>query len=156
MPTEAELGWIAGFFDGEGHVSYKRGYPHPRTRRVSPGLQVSVPQNSDNVEVLEKFQSIVGFGKIRGPYISGHKNPQHVLTFKTKEVMKLLIMLRPNLGSKKTLDFQRAIALYELHDPHPTADDYARMVKWQKKKGCPECGSKKWSGIACPDCGHIA
>jgi len=74
-------------------------------------------------------------GRIKGPYKTKKGKTQHVLVFGVKEVMPLLIILKPYLKCEKTTDFQRAIALYEMHDSKATPDDYARTARWKKKKG---------------------
>lgn len=152
MATDAELGWIAGFFDGEGHVSYRRSTPS-KHGTVTGSLQVSIPQNADNREVLDKFLSIVGFGDVKGPYRED-KVPVCVYTCKTEEVQKLLIILMPNLGTKKIADFQYALMRYYTHDTKSTEEDIRRAVKRKQKKGCPECNSK-WNGIFCFECGYL-
>jgi len=152
--TNTDIAWCAGFFDGEGHVSYHRSYPNANTGRVSAQLYANVPQNTDNIEVLEFFKSVIGFGEIRGPYKTPKGNDRHIVHYGVNDVEKLLVILKPYLRSRKTADFQRALAGYWLHDPKPTAEDYARAAKWQKKKGCPECGAK-WEGMACAECGYI-
>lgn len=135
MATDTEIAWCAGFFDGEGHVSYHRGYPHMITGRVAAQLYANVPQASDNIEVLIEFQRIVGCGKLLGPYKMGSKGKtQHKIHFGVKEVEKLFLILKPYLKSEKTLDFQRALMGHWTHDPSPSAEDYARLRKMQEKK----------------------
>lgn len=154
MSTDTDIAWCAGFFDGEGHVSYRRGYPSKSTNKVTGTLHASVPQASENIEVLEYFQSVVGFGKIKGPYKMPSGKDQHRLLYGVNEVMNLFIILKPYLKSDKTGDFLRAIMAFNAHDSTPTADDFARQIKWQKKKGCPRC-KKGWNGILCMNCGYI-
>jgi len=129
-----DIAWCAGFFDGEGHVSYHRSYPNGISGRVSAQMYANVPQCSDNIEVLEKFQRIVGMGKLKGPYKVRGGRDKHVLTFGVKEVLELYLLLMPYLGSEKSDDFRRALLAYENHSPIPTAEDYARLEKKQMKK----------------------
>lgn len=131
MAKDTELAWCAGFFDGEGHVSYHRGYPHIITGRVSAQLYAHVPQASDNIEVLVKFQLIIGFGKLKGPYKTKNKD-KHQVQYGVKEVESLFLMLKPYLGSAKTKDFQVALMRYWTHDPNPSKEDWDRL--WSKKK----------------------
>ena len=136
MATNTDLAWCAGFFDGEGHVSYRRQI-NPKTMRVSGMMMCSIPQNADNKEVLEFFQSTIGFGTICGPYkitVNGKENERYEVRYKTEEIMELLIILKPYLKSKKTLDFQRALAAYWMHDPTATEEDISKMIKRQLKK----------------------
>jgi hypothetical protein len=130
---DTDIAWCAGFFDGEGHVSYHRSYPMGISGRVSAQMYANVPQCSDNIEVLEKFQRIVGLGKLKGPYKTKRKD-KHVLTFGVKEVLDLFLALMPYLGREKSNDFRNALLAYENHDPRPTEDDYARLARKREKK----------------------
>ena len=67
MTDTHELAWAAGFFDGEGSVSYQRQCrkSHSRAQRV---ISIDIFQTSGNQEVLERFQTAVGVGKVNGPY----------------------------------------------------------------------------------------
>jgi hypothetical protein len=134
MSKETDIAWCAGFFDGEGHVSYKRSYPHPKSGNVSPMLMCSVAQSADNVEVLEHFQSIIGFGTLQEKLYRTKKKPKRLVTFGVKEVETLLQILKPYLKSRKTLDFQRALMCYYTHDSKPTSDDHLRALKRDQKK----------------------
>ena len=153
MSVDTDLAWCAGFFDGEGCAKFYRSIPNPKTGAVSPQLLVSVSQNTDNIETLEFFQSVTGLGEMNGPYKTntGMKN---ILCFGVKEVEKLLALLRPYLKTKKTTDFQIALASYWMHDPKPTQEDRDRATKRSKKKGCANCG-EKWDGMFCMKCGYM-
>jgi hypothetical protein len=131
---DTDVAWCAGFFDGEGHVSYHRGYPHSVTGRVSAQLYANVPQSSENIEVLEFFQSVIGFGQIKGPYKMPSGKPQHRLQFGVREVEDLLKILAPYLRAEKSGDFRRALAAYWTHDTTPTTEDYVRSHKKMLKK----------------------
>ena len=60
--TREDLAWAAGFFDGEGCVTFNRS-------RGRNSIVVSIRQH--HPEVLEKFARVVGVGKVSGPYKSG-------------------------------------------------------------------------------------
>jgi hypothetical protein len=151
---DTDIAWCAGFFDGEGHVSYHRS-PPSKTGTVSPQLYAVIPQASENIEVLEFFQSVIGFGNIKGPYPMPSGKPQHRLHYGVNEVQALFIILKPYLRADKTRDFQKALASYWTHDPSINEDDQIKTVKRNKKKGCPECGDKEWNGLLCFKCGYI-
>jgi len=134
MTRDTDIAWCAGFFDGEGHVSYTRSYPHPNSGKVTCGLRCSVPQSADNIEVLKEFQRVVGLGKIMGPYPMGKAKLQYRLIFATKEIEPLFMILIPYLKHEKSSDFRNALLAYEAHDCRPTADDYARLRRRDEKK----------------------
>lgn len=56
-----QLAWAAGFFDGEGNTCCTKG-----------GVRVQVWQCDR--EPLDRFHSIVGLGKMMGPYTSHHRS----------------------------------------------------------------------------------
>ena len=152
--SDTDIAWCAGFFDGEGHVSYRRGYPS-KSGNVSGVIHASIPQNSENIEVLEFFQSVIGFGRIKGPYsMPGKSKDQHRLLFGINEVEILFGILKPYLRKDKSSNFIEAITKYYTHSPIATAEDYGRRVRWQKKKGCPRC-KEGWNGVMCMSCGYM-
>jgi hypothetical protein len=55
--TREELAWAGGFYDGEGCMSVRKDNTHVR-----------VQLGQANLEVLQKFQRILGVGYISGPY----------------------------------------------------------------------------------------
>jgi hypothetical protein len=134
MSNEINLAWCAGFFDGEGHVSYHRGYPSPVSGKVSAQLYAAISQASTNIEVLEFFQTVTCLGKIKGPYKMPNGNPQHRLLFGVNEVGPLFTLLRPYLKLEKTIDFQRALKGYMLHDSESTEEDFERLQRKLDKK----------------------
>ena len=56
----ADLGWAAGFFDGEGSVTHER-------RPTGIYIRLSVTQCGSDRE-LKEFARIVGRGRVNGPY----------------------------------------------------------------------------------------
>jgi hypothetical protein len=136
--SDTDIAWCAGFFDGEGHVSYTRSYPSDVTNRVTGGLRCNVSQAADNVEVLEFFKSVIPLGRLTKEYPPSDnikkKNTRYI-SFATDEVETLFLILQPYLKSRKSQDFRNALARYLSHDPKATADDYVRWLKWKKKKG---------------------
>jgi LAGLIDADG DNA endonuclease family protein len=59
LRVRVDLAWAAGFFDGEGCFSYVRSsrYPCVSITQTEPGI-------------LDRFRSVLGVGKIYGPYTS--------------------------------------------------------------------------------------
>lgn len=134
MSRETDLAWCAGFFDGEGHVSYHRGYPNPKTGSVSAQMYANVTQVAENVEVLERFHKTVELGTLQNKTYKTAKKPKRVLTFGVREVEPLFILLRPYLGTEKTEDFQRALRQYMTHSNYATPEDMTRALLRDAKK----------------------
>ncbi len=71
--TRENMAWAAGFFDGEGSFwSNVRNDASDGVRAITASVT-----NTDR-ELLDKFQSIVGLGKVRGPYQEQRGNRQPV------------------------------------------------------------------------------
>lgn len=60
-----DIGWAAGFFEGEGYVGFNYTL-NKKYNRQYPRLTVQISQVFR--EPLDKFAEIVGAGKVRGPY----------------------------------------------------------------------------------------
>ena len=151
MSRETDVAWCAGFFDGEGHVGYHRSRPSTKSGIVSPMLSATIPQNTENIETLEFFQSTIGFGKLYGPYDTAKGKTRHDLKYRTGEIELLFFTLKPYLRKEKSEDFIRALYQFNTHNPNVTPDDIARLARL----GCPKCKDKeKWNGMMCIKCGH--
>ena len=76
--SNVEIAWAAGLFEGEGWAGF---YKTPgRTRkdgtksRPEGYFYPKLAMSMTDLDVLQKFQSIVG-GGITGPYTNGHNKP---------------------------------------------------------------------------------
>lgn len=54
-PTEAEIAWAAGLFEGEGTITTSGGRPRLALKMT-------------DVEPVQRFAEIVGYGRLYGPY----------------------------------------------------------------------------------------
>lgn len=108
-----ELAWAAGFFDGEGHVSYRNG-----------ALTLEVAQK--DTRVLERFQqAVLGVGKINGPYrgaltLKGYQSKDY-WTFKTsnyEHTQAAMIMLWSFLSPVKKEQAFKALSEAKINRKH--------------------------------------
>ena len=114
--SPVELGWAAGFFDADGHLSapgqkYKP-YPNGKPRKPSIRLIVSISQN--NREVLEYFQKLVrAHGKIYCQKRNIGQNRQcYALMYDGRHALEVIYLLRPNLHRKQyEADAARELAI---------------------------------------------
>lgn len=91
MVSDVDFAWAAGFFDGEGCTSVLTA-----KRDRHSYLRMSVSQKDR--EVLDKFHSIVGCGKV----YTAKTRPIHSWDCYTEtECESVLELLWPYLGSKK-------------------------------------------------------
>ena len=73
-----ELAWAAGFFDGEGNVTFGSKPYHRKDGSVFKGVIAQIAQAGgidEPPQVLTRFRNAVGRGTIMGPYIQ--KRPNH-------------------------------------------------------------------------------
>ena len=111
-----DLGWAAGFFDADGHLSAPtqkhKPYPNGRPRKPSIRLVASVSQN--NREVLEHFQKVVrAHGKIYCQTRNIGQNRQcYALMYDGRHALEVIYLLRPNLHRKQyEADAARELAI---------------------------------------------
>lgn len=111
MTKQEELAWAAGFFDGEGCVGcYAAGSQFYKNKEKK---YVKVAVANTDKSLLDRFQRIVGFGKVDGPYIRKNSKWLPRYTYRANginEGTKLFEMLKPYLGDAKRKDFEEAIA----------------------------------------------
>ena len=109
MSKDTDAAWAAGFWDGEGNVSLTYRQFGPNTPKI-PRVVIQVAQV--HTEVLEKFQSIIGMGKINGPYKPKTKNSQPYYVWRLEGVPHLngfRKIIAPYLGSIKLKQIDDAI-----------------------------------------------
>jgi hypothetical protein len=95
---DLNIAWAAGFFDGEGSTSVLK------TKRDKYSyIRMSITQKDR--AVLDKFQSIVGVGKI---YKHNTRNTFSWDCYKQEEVFQVLDMLWPFLSDIKRTQAENA------------------------------------------------
>jgi hypothetical protein len=99
VASETDLAWAAGFFDGEGSTSVLKAQ-----RDKYSYIRMSV--NQKKPECLERFHSIVGFGKI---YRANKRDIYSWDCYKQSDVPQVLEMLWPYLSNVKKEQALRAM-----------------------------------------------
>lgn len=72
MPSEPEIAWAAGFFEGEGYISAVQ-----RQLLDGPRLYPNIGIKNTDLEMLRRFQTIVGVGVIKKTYFGALKAKPH-------------------------------------------------------------------------------
>jgi hypothetical protein len=125
-----ELGWAAGFFDGEGSTIARSLTSRPRYHQ----LNVTVPQSGrDGVPpVLLRFQGVMlGMGHISGP----EDDSLYMLRYAAREEVRLMLLLMwPYLGDVKRVQATRAI---ELVEQQYTSGAVRRLPAWRRAPDPP-------------------
>lgn len=118
MTTAEDYAWAAGFFDGEGYVHAKRGKRKSDPQRFTY-TQIILDIAQKERELLDRFASIVGVGKVYGPYrngASGHNASHSAYRFmvcKYTHVRRVYSYIAPWLGAKRRRQFQEAFEFWE-------------------------------------------
>ena len=103
-----ELAWAAGIFDGEG-CCFVGSNGHP------PYLNVAQAGTDFPPELLTRFKTVVGYGKIYGPYKRAkahHKKRWNWIAKNLAETNKTIELLRPFLGRVKLAQIANSFARY--------------------------------------------
>lgn len=116
MRVGVEEAWCAGFFDGEGNVSYVKELV--RTPRIYAQLSQVYR------DPLDRFARVVEMGKVRGPYSHKVKNHQAYHTWSVEgfhSVRHLFMRIGPFLSPIKFVAF---------------ADGLDRLDDWKRTVSC--------------------
>jgi hypothetical protein len=110
MNTESLIAWAAGFYDGEGSISYDLPY----------SIKLSVHQVRR--EPLDKFHiAVSGIGRIVGPYIRGRRPNQkpiyHYMCSRATDCWTIYMILKPYLCEPKLEQFEDVFLRYNSR-PH--------------------------------------
>ncbi|HEY6959902.1 MAG TPA: hypothetical protein VI814_13860 [Candidatus Limnocylindria bacterium] len=102
-----ELAWAAGFFDGEGWAGVVR---QAGRRIVQPHARINQAGDSGVPEVLTRFSTAVGMGRLGGPYRKeGRRDLYRWEISNRKDVVTLLRSLSPWLGTIKMRALANAV-----------------------------------------------
>ena len=118
------LAWATGLFDGEGcfHFTSSR-----RRRRDSEGRQkiehsIQTRITQKDREVLDRFQTAVGLGRVYGPYKSTDGKPRipwQFAAYGLEQTQAIIVMLWPWLGRLKRQQALTVLAQAAAHPPKP-------------------------------------
>lgn len=113
------LAWAAGFFDGEGSVYLAKHRTHSGYVRLEAAITQS--HGGGPPPVLTDFQSILGVGRVRGPYPApaGHLPVYRWKAHRRPQIEDLIERLWPWLGNVKRDQAKRAITLVAAQPPLP-------------------------------------
>lgn len=109
MSRETDLAWAAGFWDGEGCVSLSYRQYSENTPKI-PRIVVQIAQI--DTRVLKRFQNIVGYGNILGPYKPKNKNSKPYWVWRVEgnlHLKSIREMLSPYLDEIKLHQMDRAL-----------------------------------------------
>lgn len=110
--------WAAGLFDGDGSTC--NSIRHLKGGVISCGIKASVSQGGPTgvPEVLERFQSVVGFGRIYPSIWRNAVDPGYDWTVQAyRDVRRLRDLVGPFVGPIKAAQMDQALVRFE-QSPH--------------------------------------
>lgn len=136
MSTEAEIGWAAGLYEGEGTIG------------VHPPYGVRLIIKMTDLDVLVRWQRVIAIGKIYGPYQP--KNPKHKPTWELRvanwrDIIDVCAKLLPWMCSRRQAQMEAVLAQApefprgELACPAEPTNDKGRGYYRHRNRNEPPC-----------------
>lgn len=144
-PTNEQLAWAAGWFEGEGSVPNNKGKP----------AAASISITNTDLEVLEAFANLFGCGRIYPLPRDEHK-PRWIYHVSGEDAVSILERLYPWLHSRRR---QRIDELFEARrqrmSPRPCKECGATVTPKFMVGGSPQfcstlCNGRYWRRQAVP------
>ena len=90
--TDAEVGWLAGIFEGEGTITYRQPNRHEWALRVS----------MSDEDVVRRFHRLIGIGNVTGPYVYNQHKPLWAWrSAAVEDVLNAVALLAPLMGDRR-------------------------------------------------------
>jgi hypothetical protein len=123
-----KIAWAAGFFDGEGHISWGSPGPGSKTFKCGYGTpRLMVGQT--HKEPLSRFLDAVGGGNITGPYSRGPtRRPMWSYQAYGETAIKIFQLLAPYLSDVKLHDGNAALTTWLGRQARKTSK-FGRLLK---------------------------
>jgi hypothetical protein len=132
---EREIAWAAGFFDGEGHIHFRRASHHFKMELGQADLRP-----------LERFLAVVGRGKIAFRPKSTGRDYWVWGLYGAENVQQVFALLYPHLSAPKREQGDDAIARWRTRGDRRREGALKREAAYRAN----------WTGAyACPECGHL-
>lgn len=124
--SKEDVAWAAGLFEGEGTIY---GNKKPTRRNHKMALMVS----STDKDVVDRFQSIVGQGRVHGPYqFGGRKKPLYQwVSGKFETIQFLVAVFWPWLGERRKA---QAVAVLSHHKALPWEKPRRHYTPWGRSQ----------------------
>lgn len=128
--SRENVAWAAGLFEGEGSIIWAT--VRNRNPKLPPWKRCGLSLHMTDEDVVRKFHSIVGVGKVNGPYNYSTKNTKrksscywNVQSF--EKMQAVIVMFWPWLGERRRNRYKEILAL-ELQE-RPTSKGPKRNTK---------------------------
>lgn len=128
--TDVNRAWVAGILEGEGCFSI-------RTMQKKTGTYHAfcVKLAMTDRDIVERFHSIVGFGKFRGPVVQGgvYKDIYIWTITGQKKVKEMCEAMLPLMGIRRSAKICEVLSGIEVSPPKP---GWRHGTRWGYEKGC--------------------
>jgi len=120
--SELDWAWAAGIFEGEGCIVIRK-----RLRTVCLCLKMA------DLDIVERFQAIAGCGRLRIERAKSFRHRDcHIWSICTRrDVLRILAILRPHMGSRRGARIDEAI----LHYSRPRDGGWVCDGQYQSSRG---------------------
>lgn len=103
------LEWAAGLFEGEGTIII----------RTRPEDQIDCQLSSVDEDVVREFASVIGCGKVHGPYQYGNRQPYWKWCAYGDGAVTAIERIRPYLLSRRAAKADEAVTRYDQRQKRP-------------------------------------
>lgn len=148
QPSDVERAWLAGLFEGEGCISFSKSKHVFKNGQKSTNVYPVLVIASTDLDVIEKFGQLVGFGRIYGPYWLKHSTkPQwHWRGSGWLVINALWRIIGDHLGNRRQGRFKEVLSMEpakpvsstQLNCEAPSLQSYRRHLK-QNTVPCEAC-----------------
>lgn len=152
-PTDTEIAWAAGLFEGEGSISLMQ-------QRGRKSVSIIVHLGTTDQDIAARFHAIVGVGNIT---IRERENPRHKRQWiwqaaAIADVRHVVRLLAPWLGMRRSARVHEVLAAYDkaparrvskTHCPHGHEFTAENTMRVSGSRRCRECNrrsqKKQWA-----------
>ena len=133
--NKEDLAWCAGIFEGEGTISTRMTLPKSNSRRKQRDRSIIIKIKMTDLDVLQKFNLIIGFGNLTGPYFLEGRKPYYIWqTGKFEYVQATCAMLWRWLCSRRQAKIIDILTLYKesprKHGPDGPRGKDGKYTNW--------------------------
>jgi hypothetical protein len=110
-----DIGWVAGFLEGEGYFSWNR-------------TAISVQASQVQREPLDRLQQLIG-GRINGPYATGNQSPYYRWSLCGTRAAELCMTIFVLMSPKRKDKIRTVLAEWRSRAPGKAGND--RGKRWR-------------------------
>lgn len=136
--NDIELGWVAGILEGEGYFCVYKVRPDPDDTYY----QISIRCNMTDEDVIRRLLSVVGAGRVRGPYENKGKGTKPMFAYelqRRRELIPLLEAIRPHMGERRGAKIDEMLRIHYSYSKFTRTWAHGSRRKYELGCRCEEC-----------------